>query len=157
MRTIVDLVTEIGIFAGMRDEHLELIAGCGRNEVIGDGKYAFRQGDPANTFFAIRTGMVALEIAAPARPRLVIETLEPGDVLGWSWLVPPYRVRFDARAVDTVHAVAFDGACLRGKCETDSELGYELYRRFAVVITERLQATRMRLLDVYGDPVATVG
>ena len=78
-------------------------------------------------------------------------------MLGWSWLVPPYRARFDARAVGTVHAVAFDGACLRGKCETDSELGYELHRRFVVVITERLQATRMRLLDVYGDPVATVG
>jgi CRP-like cAMP-binding protein len=157
MRTIADLVREIGVFAGMRDEHLALIAGCGRNEVIRDSEYAFRQGDPANTFFAIRTGMVALEIAAPARPRLVIETLEPGDVLGWSWLVPPYRFRFDARAIDTVHAVAFDGACLRGKCEDDTALGYELHRRFVAVITERLQATRMRLLDVYGDLSANVG
>lgn len=150
MRKIEDLIKGIDMFAGMSEEHRALIAGCGQNVVLGDGDYIFREGDPADTFFAIREGMVALEVGAPARPRLVIETLEPGEVLGWSWLFEPYRARFDARAVGTVHAVAFDGACLRGKCDTDHELGYELMRRFAQVIIARLQSTRLRLLDVYG-------
>jgi CRP/FNR family transcriptional regulator, cyclic AMP receptor protein len=156
MRTIEDLISGIDVFAGMRDEHLALIAGCGQNVVFRDGDYIFREGDRADTFFAIRDGMVALEIAAPARPGLVIETLEPGEVLGWSWLFEPYRTRFDARAVGTVRAVAFDGACLRGKCDADTELGYELTSRFVAIITERLQATRLRLLDVYGHPSAVI-
>ena len=84
----------------------------------------------------------------------MIETLDAGDVLGWSWLFEPYQVRFDARAVETVHAIAYDGACLRGKCEADPVLGYELIKRFARIMTERLQATRIRLLDVYGHPGA---
>jgi CRP-like cAMP-binding protein len=156
MRTIEDLITGIDVFAGLPAEHLALIAGCGQNAVFRDGEYIFREGDPAETFYAIRDGMVALEVAAPARPRLVIETLEPGEVLGWSWLFEPYRARFDARAIGTVHAVAFDGACLRGKCDADAELGYELTRRFVAIITERLQATRLRLLDVYGHPAGAV-
>jgi len=152
MKTVADLVGEVGAFAGLRPEQLELVAGCGRNEVIAEGDYAFREGDVADTFYVVRSGRVALEVDAPARRPLIIETLGPGELLGWSWLFEPNRVRFDARAVETVHAIAFDGACLRGKCEADHELGYELVRRFAAVITERLQATRVRLLDVYGVP-----
>jgi CRP-like cAMP-binding protein len=105
-------------------------------------------------FYAVRSGAVGLELASPTQSPLVIETLHEGDVLGWSWLFPPYRVRYDARAIGEVHAIAFDGACLRGKCDDDHDLGYELMRRFAQVITERLQATRIRLLDVYGAPAS---
>ena len=81
---------------------------------------------------------------------MTVETVHDGDLLGWSWLVPPYRTVFDARALDTVHAIAFDGACLRGKLENDPALGYDLMKLFATVIVERLQNTRIRLLDVYG-------
>ena len=81
---------------------------------------------------------------------MTIETIDDGDLLGWSWLVPPFREQLDARAIDTVHTVAFDAACLRGKADTDPVLGYELMKRFVPVIVERLQATRVRLLDVYG-------
>ena len=81
----------------------------------------------------------------------MIETIEAGEVIGWSWLFPPYRWHFDARALTQVRATAFDGACLRGKCEEDSGLGYDLMSRFAQILIERLQWTRLRLLDVYGD------
>ena len=81
---------------------------------------------------------------------MTIETLEAGEVLGWSWLFPPYRWHFDARALSLVRATIFDGACLRGKCEEDAQLGYDLMSRFAQVVIERLQSTRLRLLDVYG-------
>ena len=87
----------------------------------------------------------------PARGPMMIETIEAGEVIGWSWLFEPYRWHFDARALSAVRATAFDGACLRAKCETDPALGYALMSRFAQVLIERLQWTRLRLLDLYGN------
>ena len=108
------------------------------------------ENEQANTFFALRHGTVALETYVPQRGAVTIETLHGGDILGWSWLFPPYRTMFDARALGVVRTIAFDAACLRGKCEQDAQLGYTLMQRFAEVMVERLQATRLRLLDVYG-------
>jgi CRP-like cAMP-binding protein len=110
----------------------------------------FREGEPADIFYLLRRGRVALELHAPERGGLVIDTIEPDEVVGWSWLFPPYRWHFDARAASEVRAVAFDGACLRGKCDDDKELGYELMKRFGQVMIDRMQHARVRLLDVYG-------
>jgi len=151
MRTIDELLAECPAFGGMESEHLELIAGCGRNQVFEAGEHLLREGNPADVFYVLRSGRVALEAYVPARGALMIETIEAGDLLGWSWLFPPYRVAFDAIAMDTVRVIAFDGACLRGKTEEDPALGFELMKRIVPVILERLQATRVRLLDVYGD------
>jgi len=150
MRTLEQLIAASPVFAGLREEHLAVIAGCAVNEHFSAGEQLFREGDPANRFFLIREGAVALGVDAPGRGELVVETLHQGEVVGWSWLFEPYRWQFDGRATETTHAVAFDGACLRGKCEAEHELGYELMRRFAASMTERLQATRLQLLDVYG-------
>jgi CRP-like cAMP-binding protein len=151
MREIAELLDEVPALGGLEPAHRELIAGCGRMFVARPGEYLFREGDRADTFFGLRRGSVALELSAPPRSPLVVETLHGGDVLGYSWLFPPHRTEFDARAVDEVHAIAFDGACLRGKCEEDHALGWELMRRFAAVMAHRLQTTRLRLLDVYGN------
>jgi CRP/FNR family cyclic AMP-dependent transcriptional regulator len=150
MQAIDELLTEAPMFEGMATERLELIAGCASNQVFEGGDYLLRDGDEANAFYVIRRGDVAVETYVPQRGALTLETLHDGEVLGWSWLFPPYRVVFDARAIGTAHTVAFDGRCLRGKCEEDHDLGYDLLVRFAEVIVERLQATRMQLLDVYG-------
>jgi CRP-like cAMP-binding protein len=99
----------------------------------------------------VRHGSVAVETFVPARGPMMIETIEAGEVIGWSWLFPPYRWHFDARALTQVRATSFDGACLRGKCDSDPALGYTLMSRFAQVLIERLQWTRLRLLDLYGD------
>jgi CRP/FNR family cyclic AMP-dependent transcriptional regulator len=152
MRSIDQLVAELPTFAGLEPAQLELIAGCGANRVFEAGEHLAREGDPADAFFVIRHGRVALEVAAPGRGALMISTLGEGAVVGWSWLFPPHRWSFDARALEQTRTVAFDGACLRGKCETDKALGYELMQRFAAVILDRLQATRLQLLDVYGEP-----
>ena len=93
---------------------------------------------------------MALETTVPGRGAVVVETLHDGDVLGWSWLVPPYRTAFDARALGTTARDRLDGACLRGKCEADPALGYDLLKLLAAVFAERLQDTRLRLLDLYG-------
>jgi CRP-like cAMP-binding protein len=150
MRQIEDLVREVPAFEGLAAEHQALIAGCGQNKVFAAGEQLMREGDAADVFYVIRTGAVAMEIFAPQRGAITVETIGPGELLGWSWLVPPYRVHLDARAMDETHAIAFDAACLRGKCDQDPALGYELMKRFVPVIVERLAATRVRLLDVYG-------
>jgi CRP/FNR family transcriptional regulator, cyclic AMP receptor protein len=150
MRTIDELLAEAPAFEGMSREHLELIAGCAQNRTYTDGEYLMREGDPADTFFVIRHGRVAMEIFVPERGAVTIETIDDGDLLGWSWLVPPFRSHLDARALGNVHTVAFDAVCLRGKSDEDQALGYQLMRRFIPVIVERLQATRVRMLDVYG-------
>ena len=151
METIEDLLHDVPIFHGLEEPALELIAGCGSNVHFKPGEVLFREGDPADTFYVIRHGSLAIEAFVPARGHVTIETLDAGEVIGWSWLFPPYRSQFDVRALSSVRATAFDGACLRGKCEADHALGYELMSRFAQVLIERLQWTRLRLLDVYGD------
>jgi CRP/FNR family transcriptional regulator, cyclic AMP receptor protein len=154
VQTIEELLVEAPAFEGMSEEHLALIAGCAQNRAFTDGEYLMREGDPADSFYVLRLGRVALEIFVPQRGAVTIETIDDGGLVGWSWLVPPFRTEMDARALGTVHTVAFDAACLRGKSDTDAVLGYELMRRFIPVIVERLQATRVRLLDVYGHVAA---
>jgi CRP-like cAMP-binding protein len=137
-------------FAGLEPGYVSLLGGCAANVVFPSGSFIFREGTPADTFFLIREGKLALEIAAPGRGTLVVQTLGAGDVAGFSWLIEPHRWAFDGRAVDRVRAIQMDGACLRGKCEEDPRLGYELMRRCATLASDRLQATQLQLLDVYG-------
>ena len=150
MRTIDELLEDVPAFTGMRREHLQLIAGCATNRVFADGEWLAREGEAADSFYVVRRGAVALETYVPQGGALMIETVHEHELVGWSWLFPPYRTMFDIRAVGVTRAIAFDGACLRGKLEEDPVLGYELMKRFAQVIIERLQATRVRLIDVYG-------
>jgi CRP/FNR family cyclic AMP-dependent transcriptional regulator len=150
MRGIDSMLAEVPLLAGLEPDSLELLAGCASNARFEEGDILFRQGDEADVFFVLRHGSVALELFAAPRGGMTIETISSGEVIGWSWLFPPHRWQFDARALSQVRATAFDGACLRGKCEEDPALGYDLMKRFAQVMLERLQWTRLRLLDVYG-------
>jgi CRP/FNR family cyclic AMP-dependent transcriptional regulator len=150
VETIDTILRDVPLFSGLADEEFELMAGCGSNVHFREEELLFREGDAADTFYVVRHGSVVLELFVPGRGPVTIETIESGDVIGWSWLFPPYRWHFDARALVDVRATGFDGACLRGKCEADSRLGYDLMTRFAQVMMERLQWTRLRLLDVYG-------
>jgi len=150
MEKIAGVLSSAALFAGLEPGQVDLIAGCGSNVGFEEGEYLFREGDHADTFFLLRRGAVALELFTPPRGSLTIETLEAGEVVGWSWLFPPYRWHFDARATSLVRATAFDGVCLRTKCDEDPALGYALLSRFAGVMVERLQMTRLRLLDIYG-------
>jgi CRP/FNR family transcriptional regulator, cyclic AMP receptor protein len=150
MRSIAELTTGSPAFAGLDARQLDLIAGCGATARFAAGELLFRAGEPAERFYLLRHGTVALQVPAPGRESLVIETLHDGEIAGFSWLFEPHRWVFDARATVDTSAIAFDGACLRGKCDVDHELGYQLMRRFAATLVDRLQATRLQLLDVYG-------
>jgi len=151
METIETLLRDVPIFQGMSAGALELLSGCATNTRFADDEVIFREGDDADTFYVIRHGRVALETFVPARGSVTIETIDPGEVVGWSWLFAPYRWHFDARALGLVRATQFDAACLRAKSEQDPAFGYDLITRFTQVLIERLQWTRLRLLDVYGD------
>ncbi len=150
METIERLLAEHEFFRGIDRRYYPLLLGCVINVRFDAGAFLFREGDPADRFYLVRRGRAAIEISAPERGGIVVETVGPGEVIGFSWLFPPYRWRFDARVLEPMTALALDGACLRGKCEEDHELGYQLVRKAADVVLERLQATRMQLLDVYG-------
>jgi CRP/FNR family transcriptional regulator, cyclic AMP receptor protein len=152
MKHIEDLMAEHKFFSDLEPAHRSVVAGCGSNKTIKAGDYLLREGDPANEFFAIRSGKVSIGIYVPNRGETVVETLGPGDVAGWSWLFPPYTTHFDTLATDTTHVIAFDGSCLRKKCDADPALGYALMKRFAVLVIVRMQATRLQLLDMYGTP-----
>ncbi len=149
MRSVDELLAQVPVFAALPPEHRDTIAGCGQNQVFEPDAYLMREGDPADVFYVIRRGAVALETFIPQQGAITLQTLHEGDLLGWSWLFPPFRTAFDARAVDRVHALQLDGACLRGKCDSDPALGYGLLKLFAGVIVERLQHTRLQLLDLY--------
>jgi CRP/FNR family transcriptional regulator, cyclic AMP receptor protein len=149
-KAIRELLGSHPFFAGLRATDLDLIAGCGTNAHFAVGQMLFQEGSPADTFYVLRRGRVAVETHAPQQPTIVLATHRSGDVVGWSWLFPPHRWTFDARAVEDTSAIALDGACLRGKCEDDTDLGYRLMQRFARLASDHLQSTRVQLLDVYG-------
>ena len=153
MKTIADLLAEHRFFRDLAAADRDVVAGCGQNVTVAEGSTLMREGGPADVFWAIRAGQVRVGIVHPGRGMLVLETLDEGDILGWSWLFPPYRWHFDAVAGTDLHAVRFDAACLREKCERDPRLGFALVQRFARVLDERLVSARLRLLDLYGDPV----
>jgi CRP-like cAMP-binding protein len=150
MRTIEQYLPDHPFFAGLDATQLALVAGCARNVSFAPGEFLFREGERADQFFVVQRGRVALEVHGPAVGTMVVDAAEAGDVVGWSWLVPPYSWLFDARAVEPTGAVAFDGRCLRGKCEENPHLGYTLMKLVTQVMFSRLVAARVRLLDVYG-------
>ena len=150
MPTLETILAQHPFFKDLEPRYLQLVVGCATNVRFKMGEFLFREGEDANQFYLLRHGKVALQVFIPQRGPITIETIEAGEVLGWSWLFPPYRWHFDALALELVRAIAFDGQCLRGKCEEDHDLGYALMQRFAQVMAQRLQATRLQLLDLYG-------
>lgn len=149
MEDLKNILTTHPFFSGMKPDHLQLLVGCASNVRFDAGKFILREGEEANEFYLLRHGKVALEVYAPERGPITIQTLGEGEILGWSWLVPPYRWKFDARVIEMTRAIALDGKCLRDKLESDYHLGYELLKRFSQVMVERLQTARFQLLNVY--------
>jgi CRP-like cAMP-binding protein len=150
MENLEQILLKHPFFAGFETELGKTVSGCARNHYFEAGKYLFREGDPADEFYLVRHGAVALELHAPGQAPIVFETLGEGEIVGASWLVPPYRWTFDARATQPVRAIGVDARCLRTKCEADHHLGYEMMKRFVPVLIRRLHATQLQVLDVYG-------
>jgi CRP/FNR family cyclic AMP-dependent transcriptional regulator len=156
---VSDMVARVGVqpfFAGLPPELLRALCASAEPVTYAVGERIFADGGMADRFWLLETGTVALDLHVPGRAEQVIETLAAGTVLGWSWLQPPYRWQFGATARTAVTAVAFDAAAVRRGCDADPALGYAILRRFTPVIVERLQAARLRLLDLWGTPTGGV-
>lgn len=149
MKTLESVIKQHPFFEGLEPRYLEFIAGCAKNVRFDAGEFIFHEGEEANYFYLVRHGNVSMDVFVPGQGPVSLQTIGEDEVIGWSWLFPPYRWHFDARALTLVRALAFDGACLRAKCDQDHDLGYELMQRFAHIINQRLQATRLQILDVY--------
>jgi CRP/FNR family transcriptional regulator, cyclic AMP receptor protein len=140
---------------GMSAHHIRILGDCARQVHFESGELIFREGDPADRFYLIQKGKVSLESRRQDKGNPVIQTIEAGEVMGWAWMIPPAFWHFDARAVEATDAMYIHGKLLREECESDHDLGYELYKRMAEVMLRRLQATRRRLLNLEGNPDLT--
>ena len=148
-RTLEPIIAEHPFLSGLAPHYLALVTGCAKNVRYDEGEFIFREGERAEEFYLIREGRASLGISAPGRGLIPFQTVGTNDVLGWSWLFEPYGWLYHAQTLEPVRALAFDGVCLRNKCEDDHDFGYDFMKRFAGIMTERLQATRLQLLDVY--------
>ena len=152
MEGLERIVKEHPFFASLEEGFLNLVCGCAKNVRFEAGQYLFHEGEPANQFYLIRHGRIALALTPPGRGAITYQTLAEGEIVGVSWLIPPYRWTDEARAIGLVRAIAMDAACLRRKCEADHDLGYEMMKRFVPILVQRLEAMRLQILDVYGVP-----
>lgn len=147
METLEPILKQHAFFKDLPQKYIDFMVGCTTHVVFKAGEVILKEGDSADKFYLVRSGKVAIYIAQPRE--ITIQTINEGDILGWSWLIPPYHYRFSAKAVENTRALALDGKCLREKCESNPDLGYQLLKRLVGVLTERLEATRIQLLDIY--------
>ncbi len=150
MHTLESILSEHYCFKGLGKKYLDMIAKKATHAAYDEGDYIFHEGDKGDKLYIIREGIVALETRlAPDRDPITIQMIGEGDVLGWAWLFPPHLCHFDAKAVAPTKTVVLDGTFIRTKCEEDHDLGYELMKRFASLIQQRLQAVRLQNPNMY--------
>ena len=154
MRTssMASLLVEQGFFASVPENVAATISELTSERKAGIDELLFRQGDRADHFYLVKSGLIAVELYAPGRDPIVVEHVYDGDVVGWSWLVAPYRWGFDARAVEPSSLIDIDAAALRERFPTDPILGYEVMRRFIPVMARRLSSARERLVECVTEP-----
>lgn len=150
MKTIADLLKEHDFFKDLTPDDLEFIAGCGKNVVFHEGETIAKPGDQVNAFYLIREGRVSLILESPPHSPFLFQTLATNEILGLSWLIPPYLWTVTAKATLQTRAIAFDGKCIREKCEKEPRLGYLLMKHLVSILVKREEATMLHVLDVYG-------
>ncbi len=139
-------------FSGMDDQHVKFLADSAAETRISEGAILFRQGKPADKFYLLRSGDVSVQVPALVGPVLEIQRIGEGQLLGWSWLIPPYKWNFQARVEADSTFLEFDGRAVLARCEEDSKFGYELLKRFAALMSERLEAARQKMMDEWNPP-----
>ena len=147
-RPLSELISEHPMFKGLAPQYLNLLAEVAMLKEFQADEVIFREGDPANRFYLILEGDIALESSRPESAPVRLQVIGAEDVLGWSWLFPPYYWHFDARALTPTKAIFFYGTWLRENCERDHDLGYELIKRMSAVVIGRLQAVRKRVVEL---------
>jgi CRP-like cAMP-binding protein len=149
------VLCEIGFFHGLAEEHLDKLAEVARVVDFPEGKVIFREGDPASSIYLLVSGTVSVELCAPGVGCRRILTASAGDLLGWSPVLEQARLTATARTMSPVRALQISGGQLLTICEHNPRLGYAFMRRTALALAKRLSATRMQLLDVFGNEMPT--
>ena len=138
-------------FEGIAKQYLAILGERTVHANFSGGEFLFHAGTPANQFYLVQHGKVALQLSAPGMRTSIMQTIGDNEVIGWSWFFPPYQWHFDAKALVPTRTLALDGEWLRQMCEEDHELGYLIMKRVANVLVERLQNARLQMLDFYGN------
>lgn len=142
--------TSTGLLGALQPEKRDRLLETAASVSFDAGQRIFNEGQRADRFWILRTGSVTLDLHVPGRQAATVETLGAGDLLGWSWLFPPYQWHLGARALSPVRALEFDARVVRALCEADPVTGRAVAGRVAQIIGHRLQSARTRLLDLYG-------
>lgn len=149
MEPVKTLLNEHPFFKDFSKQHIRKIIDITSQISFNPGQYIFRDGEEANSFFLILQGIISLEVYVPNRGPVTLGRLDAGDVLGWSWLYPPHRWHFDARALEAAHMLVLNGKTLRKMIEDDHEFGFQMMKKISLVMEDRLQAARLKLMEVY--------
>ena len=148
VKAVESVIADHPFLRGLKPEHLLLLADSAMRMRYEVGELIFREGDPANRFYLIEQGQVSLESHRKDEAPVAVQVIGPGDVLGWSWLFPPYYWHFDARVLEPTTAIFFYGTRLREQCEQNHDFGFEVMKRMTHVVIDRLQAARKQLLSI---------
>ena len=135
------------IFSDLQPAHIQVLADYAEEKQFAAGELLFNQEEPAEHFYVLIDGAIEVEVPAIAGPNLVVQSLGADDVLGWSWLIPPYRWTFEAKATSDSKVIVFDGKSLLQYCEKNHHFGYSLMKHFAGLMSERLHAARLKMMD----------
>lgn len=139
-------------FSGLDKDVIDFLAAAAVTRQVERGHVLFRQGTPSDKFYLLKSGRVSVEVPALVGPVLQIQDLGQDQVLGWSWLIPPYQWHFQARVEEDSEIIEFDGRAILAHCEQDPKFGYELFKRFAGLMSERLDAARQKMMDEWNPP-----
>lgn len=152
MQSKDDYLAAHAFFAGLNQDFLQILSEFAVEKKIKKGEVLFQQGKPADKFYLVREGKVSVQVPALVGPALELQVLGENQILGWSWLIPPYRWNFMARALEDSVVLEFDGAAILARCERDSNFGYELFKRFTELMSQRLNAARQTMMDQWNPP-----
>jgi len=147
-----DFLSAHEFFKGLNEDFITLLSDYATERKVKKGEVLFQPGKPANRFYLLRNGRVSVQVPALVGPALELQVLGDNQILGWSWLIPPYRWNFLARAVEDTDLLEFDGSAILERCEQDPKFGYELFKRFTALMSERLDAARQKMMDQWNPP-----
>lgn len=151
-KSIEDYLATHVFFSGLDDQSKQFLTGSALVREVKAGEVLFRQRESADKFYLLRRGEVSVQVPALMGPALEIQKLQEDQVLGWSWLIPPYRWNFQALALENTEVLEFDGSIILARCEQDPAFGYQLLKRFAGLMSERLDAARQKMMDQWDPP-----
>ena len=144
-----ELIANSRLFSALDDAAIDFLVAHAEQKGLAAGQVLFHHGDRADHFYLLIEGHLSLEVPAIEGPSLELQDIGPGQSAGWSWLIPPHRWHFQARARTAIKYLEFDGSAILAHCEQDPKFGYQLIKRFSTLMSERLDFARHRIMQEY--------